>query len=72
MSTGFLREAARTLRDVAPQINGPLQGLADPVAEWLEYHAAMRDALGDVVQSLPVGLGHPAYVVASAVLGRKP
>ncbi|MFD9763217.1 hypothetical protein ACFWXI_06690 [[Kitasatospora] papulosa] len=36
----LLREAADRLRDVAPQISGPLAGLADPVADWLEAEAA--------------------------------
>ncbi|MFE7360688.1 hypothetical protein [[Kitasatospora] papulosa] len=36
----LLREAADQLRDVAPQISGPLAGLADPVAAWLEAEAA--------------------------------
>lgn len=34
-----LRTAAATLRDVAPGITGPLAGLADPVAEWLDHEA---------------------------------
>jgi hypothetical protein len=35
-----LRTAAQRLRDVAPDITGPLTGLADPVADWLEATAA--------------------------------
>ena len=34
-----LRTAAQRLRDVAPDITGPLAGLADPVADWLESTA---------------------------------
>ncbi|MGX1840533.1 hypothetical protein [Streptomyces diastaticus] len=41
LPAGTLRAAAVRLRDVAPQITGPLAGLADPVAAWLE--AAARD-----------------------------
>ena len=54
-----LRAAAARLRDVAPQITGPLAGLADPVADWLD--AAARDyeasvtAAADVFRDDPVG-----------------
>ncbi|MFE9432381.1 hypothetical protein ACFYNA_15485 [Streptomyces sp. NPDC006640] len=34
-----LRTAAQRLRDVAPDITGPLAGLADPVADWLDAEA---------------------------------
>lgn len=39
MSTSLdeLGAAAQRLRDVAPQITGPLAGLADPVADWLDH-----------------------------------
>lgn len=40
-----LRAAAQRLRDVAPQIEGPLAGLADPVADWLESDALTVDAV---------------------------
>lgn len=35
-----LRAASKRLRDVAPQITGPLAGLADPVADWLDSWTA--------------------------------
>jgi hypothetical protein len=31
-----MRAAAQTLRVVAPRLTGPLAGLADPVAAWLD------------------------------------
>lgn len=34
-----LQQAADTLRQVAPDITGPLAGLADPVADLLEEYA---------------------------------
>ena len=34
-----LQQAADTLRAVAPDITGPLAGLADPVADWLDETA---------------------------------
>lgn len=64
-----LRAAAQTLRDVAPQITGPLAGLADPVANWLDYHAAMTDRLNALVDGAPDHIDHPALAVARAVLG---
>lgn len=36
-----LAAAARTLRDIAPELRGPLAGLADPFAELLEERAAV-------------------------------
>jgi hypothetical protein len=39
-----LRAAATALRDVAPDITGPLAGLADPVADWLDAAAHAHDA----------------------------
>ena len=38
------RQAAAELRDVAPMIDGPLAGLADPVADWLDQAAKHHDA----------------------------
>jgi hypothetical protein len=40
-----LHAAAQRLRDVAPDITGPLAGLADPVADWLDYAAAAATRL---------------------------
>lgn len=34
-----LQQAADTLRTVAPDTTGPLAGLADPVADWLDETA---------------------------------
>ncbi|MFB7421599.1 hypothetical protein ACFC1L_44440 [Streptomyces sp. NPDC056210] len=34
-----LQQAADRLRDAAPQIDGPLAGLANPVADWLDETA---------------------------------
>jgi hypothetical protein len=36
-----LAAAARTLRDIAPELRGPLAGLADPFAELFEERAAV-------------------------------
>jgi len=33
---GEMHAAAQALRDVAPGLTGPLAGLADPVAAWLD------------------------------------
>jgi hypothetical protein len=33
------RQAAQTLRDLAPVMDGPLAWLAGPAAEWLEENA---------------------------------
>jgi hypothetical protein len=43
-----LAAAARTLREVGPELRGPLAGLADPFAELFEERAvvAARDARG--------------------------
>ncbi|GAA2946345.1 MULTISPECIES: hypothetical protein [Streptomyces] len=57
-----LRAAVVRLRDVAPQITGPLAGLADPVAEWLEWQA---EALTDGRIAVPA----PALTVARRILG---
>ncbi|TPM76469.1 hypothetical protein FKO01_63850 [Mesorhizobium sp. B2-3-3] len=38
------RQAAAELRDLAPMIDGPLAGLADPVADWLDQAAKHHDA----------------------------
>ncbi|MEV1097466.1 hypothetical protein AB0I87_18590 [Streptomyces sp. NPDC049952] len=38
------RQAAAELRDVAPLIDGPLAGLADPVADWLDQAAKHHEA----------------------------
>jgi hypothetical protein len=42
--TAELRKAASRLRDVAPHIEGPLAGLADPVAAWLDLEADVMEA----------------------------
>lgn len=45
-----LSAAARTLRDVAPELRGPMAGLADPFAELFEQRATVAvhdpDAFG--------------------------
>lgn len=69
--TEELREAARILRDVAPSLP-PLWGsLADPVAEWLEKHADVYEAQGFPRTSGLAPGKHPAWRVASKVLGQE-
>ncbi|MFF7142306.1 hypothetical protein ACFZB5_13790 [Streptomyces nodosus] len=74
-----LRAAARTLRDTAPDIHGPLAPLADPVADWLD-HAADGLNIGrihgtDLVicepccEQLPCQHLKPVLAVARAVNG---
>lgn len=60
-----LRTAATTLRDVAPGITGPLAGLADPVADWLDTAAANAAAL-----TWPNDFIERALAVARAINGR--
>ena len=57
-----LRAAAERLRDVTPQITGRLEGLAGPVADWLDDTASQLDAM-------PFPVTHTtALAVARAVL----
>ncbi|MGW2223853.1 hypothetical protein [Streptomyces formicae] len=61
-----LLKAAKALREVAPDITGPLSGLADPVAAWLDVEAfrATTSGRGPVF--------HHALAVARAINGRQP
>lgn len=68
-SSDVLRAAAIRLRDVAPDIDGPLQGLADPVAELLDHQAEAYDRLHTLVDGMPENLDHPAFRVARTILG---
>ena len=61
-----LRAAAERLRDVSPRITGQLAGLADPVAEWLDYEA---DLMGPGSERR--GRTHRALDVARAVNGKE-
>lgn len=58
-----LRTAATTLRDLAPGITGPLAGLADPVAAWLEVEAFRVSRNGQGPNA------HHALTVARAING---
>jgi hypothetical protein len=68
-----LQQAADTLRDLAPQITGPLAGLADPVADWLEETANALAWLAPFREHEP---GYPLWKtatdVARAINGRTP
>lgn len=68
-SSDVFRAAAIRLREVAPDIDGPLKGLADPVAEWLDHQAEAYDRLHMMVDGMPENLGHPAFRVAHTILG---
>ncbi|MFJ3043648.1 hypothetical protein [Streptomyces tendae] len=59
-----LQKAADTLRDVAPDITGPLAGLADPVADWLEATANALSWLAPFREHEP---GYPLWETASNV-----
>lgn len=62
-----LRAAAERLRAVAPQITGHLAGLADPVADWLDYEANLMGP-----GSERRGRTHHALAVARAINGGQP
>ena len=65
-----LRAAAVRLRDVAPMIDGPLAGLADPVAEWLDVTAAEPVAAEHSDRCAEPGCTiNTALVVARRILG---
>lgn len=59
-----LQQAADTLRAVAPQIDGPLAGLADPVANWLDETANALAWLAPFREHEP---GHRMWQTATAV-----
>lgn len=65
-----LQQAADQLRACAPQIDGPLAGLADPVADWLDETANALAWLAPFREHEP---GHrmwqTATHVARAILG---
>ncbi|MFE2497137.1 hypothetical protein [Streptomyces scopuliridis] len=58
-----MRAAAWALRDVAPLVKGPLAGLADPLAAWLD--SAAEDAE-------QIGADHRALTVARQINGPTP
>jgi hypothetical protein len=65
-----LQQAADTLRDVAPQIEGRLAGLADPVADWLDETANALSWLAPYRDNEPgYGMWETAMVVARKILG---
>lgn len=69
-----LTAAAQRLRDVTPEITGPLSGLADPVAEWLDHEANTARDAHLWAEREPCGwCGEPAHAhalaVARAILG---
>jgi hypothetical protein len=67
-----LRAAATQLRDVAPQIDGPLAGLADPVAEWLDLEADVMEARIALAGSAEYAVdlrGDHSLAVARQILG---
>lgn len=59
-----LQQAADTLRVVGPDITGPLAGLADPVADWLEETANALSWLAPFRDHEP---GYPLWETASRV-----
>ncbi|MGW1246957.1 hypothetical protein [Streptomyces sp. NPDC002535] len=59
-----LQQAADRLRDAAPQIDGPLAGLADPVADWLDETANALAWLAPFREHEP---GHRMWQTATAV-----
>ena len=62
-----LRAAAARLRDLAPMIDGPLAGLADPVANWLEDYG---DDWNQCPEDHPgTSVDEHALAVARRVLG---
>jgi transcriptional regulator with XRE-family HTH domain len=63
-SAAELQQAADRLRAVAPQITGPLQGLADPVADWLEETANALAWLAPFREHEP---GHRMWQTATKV-----
>ena len=64
-----LQQAAEALRWVAPSVTGPLAGLADPVAEWLD-EAAGRPDIPDVAlrvaRAVNSGVGRPCICTEEA------
>ncbi|WP_371793046.1 hypothetical protein OG285_32470 [Streptomyces sp. NBC_01471] len=81
-----LRAAATALQDVAPDITGPLAGLADPVADWLDAAAHAHDAMAKGAASVwpepheaaerdawvAKQTDQPALTVARTILGEQP
>lgn len=63
-----LRTAAARLRDLAPQITGPLAGLADPVADWLDA-AAQQEAYTLAEFGHRGGAGPHALTIARHING---
>jgi hypothetical protein len=65
-----LQQAADTLRDVAPQIEGRLAGLADPVADWLDETANALAWLAPYRDNEPgYGMWQTALTVARKING---
>lgn len=71
-SAAELQQAADRLRNSAPHIEGPLGGLADPVADWLDetanalaWLAPFREHEGGY------GMWETASKVARIVLGKE-
>lgn len=65
-----LQQAADRLRDIAPQIDGPLTGLADPVADWLDETANTLAWLAPYREHEPgFRMWQTAILVARQILG---
>jgi hypothetical protein len=64
-----LKRAALRLRDVAPDVTGPLVGLAGPVADWLEHEITRYDPAAGIQET--DGSHRVALAVARAVLGEE-
>lgn len=65
-----LQQAADTLRAVAPQIEGRLAGLADPVADWLDETANALAWLAPYRDNEPgYGMWETALTVARKING---
>ncbi|WP_329114531.1 hypothetical protein [Streptomyces sp. NBC_01353] len=68
-----LQQAADRLRDLAPQIDGPLAGLADPVADWLDETANALSWLAPFRDHEPgYAMWNVASAVARQILGEQP
>ncbi|MFB6445942.1 MULTISPECIES: hypothetical protein [Bacillati] len=65
-----LQQAADRLRDTAPNIDGPLAGLADPVADWLDETANALSWLAPYHDNEPgYGMWETAVRVARIING---
>jgi hypothetical protein len=64
-----LKRAVLRLRGIAPDVAGPLAGLANPVADWLEHEITRYDPEAGIQET--DGSHRVALAVARAVLGEE-